>query len=136
MKATQMDQSQAHISELLGVVASRFAALARAEMLVFGTEMRLKLAQGVTAGIWLAAAAFCLFAGLALALAALLLWLISLGMAPATAAAALALVIIGLGALALLKGLALLRAVSFLPERTLANMQLDAALLQRRGRNA
>ena len=136
MKATKMDQSQAHISELLGAVASRFTALARAEMLVFSAEMRLKLAQGMTAGIWLAAAAFCLFAGLALALAALLLWLISMGMAPATAAAALALIIVGLGALALLKGVRLLRAVSLRPERTLAHMQLDAALWQRRGRNA
>ena len=136
MKASKMDQSQASISELVGAVAARFVALAQAEMMVFNAEMRLKLVQGVKSGIWLGAALLCLFAGLAMALTALLLWLIRMGAEPATAAAALALVIACIGALALLKGLALLRAVNIVPEHTLAQLQRDATLFKRSGQNA
>lgn len=124
------------IAALLGDVGAKTAALLKAELGLFGAEMREKTAVGAGALIWLAAGACVLATAFALGVAALVFLLISLGVKPHVAAAALALVMACIGALLLRNGLARMRRAGALPQRILAQWRDDATILKKRPHNA
>lgn len=123
------------VSALIGDVGARAAALIRAELNLFGAEMRVKAASGVNACLWLGGGAALVMAGAAFGLTAVLYALISYGVRPHVAAAVLAL-FLGCGGILLVRyGLSQLRRVSLHPEHTLDQLRQDAAILKRQARN-
>lgn len=115
------------ISELFSDAVSQFSKLMRNELKLARVEMLMKVGQAMTAVALLAAAAVFLIPTLVLLLLAFAAWLVELGTRPSTAhlisGVVGLLVVVILGAI----GLSRLKTTSLVPERTLDQLQKDAA---------
>jgi Putative Actinobacterial Holin-X, holin superfamily III len=136
--ATNMDDKahQAALSDLIGDVGAKAAALMRAEMRVLTAEMAQKFSMGTASLAWLAAGAFLLMSAFAFALIAVLLLMISFGIEPHVSAAILAVILTCVGLAMVLAGRAHWRQANFLPDRTLARLGRDMTIFKRNARDA
>jgi len=115
------------VSELFSDAVSQFSKLMRNELQLVRAEMSMKVGQAMTAGALLAGAAVFLIPTLVLLLMALAAWLVEMGTRPSIAH--LIAGVVGLLVVAILGGLGLnrLKTNSLVPERTLDQLQQDAA---------
>jgi uncharacterized membrane protein YqjE len=115
------------VSELFADALSQFSKLIRSELQLARAEISLKVGQTLLAVALLAGAAIFLIATLVLLLMALAVWLIEIGMRPSVSH----LIAGGAGLLlvAILGGMGVnrLKTTSLVPNRTLDQLQQDAA---------
>ena len=126
-----MDEQRMPLFGLIGEVGSKAAALMRAELQVFGLEMRQKLSVGVQACVWFAAAGLLLLYALALGLAALVLLLVDFGFKPVLAAAMVGVVAAIVGVVLFMVGRARMRTLELVPQQTLNQLRQDVDILKR-----
>jgi hypothetical protein len=115
------------VSELFGDALSQFSKLVRSELQLARAEISMKVGQTATAIGLLAGAAIFLIPTLVLLLISLAVWLVEIGIRPSVAHLLAGLV--GFVVVAILGGIGInrLRASSLVPQRTLDQVQLDAA---------
>jgi uncharacterized membrane protein YqjE len=118
------------ISELFADALSQFSKLMRNEIRLARAEMSMKVSQTMTSVAFLTGAAGLLIPTLVLLLMAFAAWLVEIGTRPSIAH--LIAGAIGLLLVAILGGIGLnrLKANSLLPERTMDQLQQDAAAVR------
>lgn len=123
-----MDQARSSISQLLGDVRSRAAALAGAQFDLLSLEMQQKLSGWKQAGAWIGIAVLMLVAAFGLGVTALLLAVVRMGISADIAAAGLAVLLAICGLLMLRHGAAMAGTIQFSPSRTFAQMRASFGL--------
>jgi len=115
------------VSELFSDALSQFSKLMRNELQLARAEMSMKAGQAMTAIALLAGAAIFLIPTLVLLLMALATWLVEIGITPSLAH--LIAGVAGLLVVAIVGGIGLnrLKTDTFVPQRTLDQLQQDAA---------
>jgi hypothetical protein len=115
------------VSELFGDALSQFSKLVRSELQLARAEISMKVGQTATTIGLLAGAAIFLIPTLVLLLISLAMWLVEIGIRPSVAHLLAGLV--GFLVVAILGGIGInrLRASSLVPQRTLDQVQQDAA---------
>lgn len=126
-----MDEQRMPLFGLIGEVGSKAAALMRAELQVFGLEMRQKLSVGVQACVWIATAGLLLLYALALGLTALVLLLVDLGFRPVLAAALVGVAVAVAGVVMFMVGRGKMRTLELAPQQTLNQLRQDVDILKR-----
>jgi uncharacterized membrane protein YqjE len=118
------------VSELFADALSQFSKLMRNEIRLARTEMSIKVSQTMTAVALLVGAAVFLIPTLVLLLMAFAAWLVEIGTRPSIAHVIAG--VVGLLVVAILGGIGLnrLKANSLIPERTMDQLQQDAAAVR------
>jgi len=116
------------ISDVVGDILHEFSTLIRKEVQLARTEMTNKLSAMGGAVAVVAAGGVLVFAGVLFALQAAVELLVDAGLSPATACILVAAVILIGGFAVIYSGLQRLRAANLVPERTIEQLQRDAAV--------
>ena len=117
-------------ARLIGDVRRDTIDLLRAEINVFSAEMKAKAATVVSPVVWFLTAFVAVFVAAGLAITSLVLLLTEMGLRPVVASALLFAVVAAVAALAVFRGLAQVRRLTFKPDRTMTRLREDVDALK------
>jgi len=123
-----MQSQHRSLPDLLSFLVNDISTLFTQEVRLARTETSEKIGQVANALVMLAVAVVLVIPGLVVLLQAITIFLVEAGMQEQWAALAVGLVVVALGLIFLLVGINRLKASNLVPERTIGQMQQDAAV--------